>query len=161
MSIYCCEMCGLEDKLSKFIFPALVPLSSTRRQLRKMVTSGEHKSFCVPDFHVNESVMSVKRNFRTKFGKDPLSGKSVRKWYLQFKDTGCICKRKSTEVESVKCVCTSFIRSPQKSTYRASRELCILQKTVWRVLWKHLQIKPYHLQLLVDLRTCITAAISD
>jgi hypothetical protein len=95
MSVSCCEMSALEGKLSKFIFPTLVPLSSTRRQLRKMATSGE-QSFCVLDFNVNKSVVSVQRHFRTKFGTDPTSGKSVRKWYLQFQDTGCICKRKST-----------------------------------------------------------------
>jgi hypothetical protein len=60
-----------------------------------MATSGEYKSFCVCDFYVNKSVVSVQRHFRTKLGTDPPSGKSIRKWYLQFQDTGCICKRKS------------------------------------------------------------------
>jgi hypothetical protein len=41
-----CEMCALEGKPSKFIFPALVPLLSTRRQLGKVAMSGEHISFC-------------------------------------------------------------------------------------------------------------------
>jgi hypothetical protein len=61
-----------------------------------MATSGEHKSFYVLDFHVNKSVVSVQRHFRTKFGTDTPSSKSIRKWYLQFQDTGCICKRKPT-----------------------------------------------------------------
>jgi hypothetical protein len=74
--------------------PTLVPLPSTRRQLRKMETSGEHKSFCVLAFHVNKSAVSVQRHFRTKFGTDPPSDKSIRKWYLQFQDTGCICIRR-------------------------------------------------------------------
>jgi hypothetical protein len=116
ISVSCCEMCALDGKLSKFILPALVLMSSTRRQLRKMVTSGEHKSFCVLDFHVNKSVVSVQRHFRTKSGTDPPSGKSIRKWYLQFQDTGCIWKRKSTgfpstEEEAVERVCTRFIWS--------------------------------------------------
>jgi hypothetical protein len=118
-----------------------------------MVTSGEHKSFCVLDFHVNKSVVSVQRHFRTKFGTDPPSGKSFWMWYLQFKDTGCICKRNSTgrpstEEEAVERVRTSFVRSPRKSAYRASRELGIPEKNVWRVLWKRLQTRPYRLQLL-------------
>jgi hypothetical protein len=74
MGISYCEVCALEGKLSKFIFPALVPLSSNRRQLRKM-TSGERKSFRVLDFHANKSVVSVQRHFREKFGADPPSGK--------------------------------------------------------------------------------------
>jgi hypothetical protein len=86
MSVSCYEMCALESKLSKFIFPGLVPLSSTRRQLRKMATSGEHKSLCVLDFHVNKTVVSVQRYFRTKFGTDLPSDKSFRKWlHLQTK----------------------------------------------------------------------------
>jgi hypothetical protein len=67
MSVSCCEMCVLEGKLSKFIFPVMVPPASTRRQLRKMTTSGEHKSFCVLHFHVNKSVVSVQQHFWTKF----------------------------------------------------------------------------------------------
>jgi hypothetical protein len=62
-----------------------------------VATSGERKSFCVLDFYVNKCVLTVQRHFRTKFGTDPASGKSIRKCYLQFQDTGCICKRKSTD----------------------------------------------------------------
>jgi hypothetical protein len=112
-------LCALEGKLSKFIFPALVALSSTRRRLRKMAISGEHKSFCVHGFRVNKSVVSVQRHFRTKFGTDPPSGKSIRKWYLEFQDTGCICKRNSTGCPSteqaVEVVLISFVRSHRKS----------------------------------------------
>jgi hypothetical protein len=141
----------------KFIFVALIPLSSTRRQVRKMETSGEQKSFCALDFHVYKSVVNVQRHFRTTFGTDPPSGKSVLKWYLQFQDTGCICKRKSTErpsteEEAVEPVRTSSVRSPRKSTYRANRELGIPQKTVWRVLRKRLQTRPYRLQSLQALK---------
>ena len=31
------------------------------------------------------------RQFRTKFGKQPTSDNSIRKWYVQFQDTGCLC----------------------------------------------------------------------
>jgi hypothetical protein len=106
-------------QLSKFTFPALVPLLSTRRQLRKMATSGERKSFCVLNFHVNKCVVSVQRHFRTKFGTDPPSGKSIWKWYLLFQDIVCIFKKKnkkstgrpSTEEEAVERVRTSFVGS--------------------------------------------------
>jgi hypothetical protein len=122
-----------------------------------MAMSGEHKSFCVLDFHINKSVVSVQRHFRTKFWTDTPSGKLVLEWYLQFQDTGCICKQKltgqpSTEEEAVERVRTSFIRSPRKSTYRASQELGIPQKTIWRVLQKRLQLRTYRLQLLEALK---------
>jgi hypothetical protein len=47
---------------------------------------------------------------------------------------------------------TSFVWSPRKSTYRASRELGIPQKTVWWV--------PPLLVTLVDLHMHITTAIT-
>jgi len=33
----------------------------------------------------------VQRQFRTKFGKQPPSDKSIRSWYAQFQETGCVC----------------------------------------------------------------------
>jgi hypothetical protein len=94
----------------------LVLLASARSQLRKMATSGEHKAFCVLDFHTNKSVVSVQRHFRFKFGRDAPSGKSIRKWYPQFQDRGCICNRKSTGrpsigEEAVERVRATFARS--------------------------------------------------
>jgi hypothetical protein len=113
-----------------------------------MATSGEHKAFCVLNFHTNKSVVSVQRHFRLKFGRDAPSGKSIRKWYSQFQDRGCICNQKSTGhpsigEEAVERVRATFARSPQKSTYRAGRELHIPQKIVWRVLRKRWQMRPY------------------
>jgi len=32
----------------------------------------------------------VQRKFRTKSGKQPPSGNSVRRWYAQFQETGCV-----------------------------------------------------------------------
>jgi hypothetical protein len=42
----------------------------------------------------------------------------------------------------------TFVRSPQKSTYLASRELQMTQSSVWRILCKHLLAKGNRLQLL-------------
>ena len=33
----------------------------------------------------------VQRQFRTKFGKQPPYDNSVRRWYAQFQETGCVC----------------------------------------------------------------------
>ena len=46
----------------------------------------------------------------------------------------------------------AFQRSPHKSTRRASRELTITHVTVWRVLRRHLLMKPYRLHLVQALR---------
>jgi hypothetical protein len=140
-------MCALEGKLTVFIFPALVPLSSTRRQLRKMATSGEHKSFCVLDFHV--------------FGTDPPNGKSIRKWYLQFQDTRCVYERKSTgrpstEEEGVELVRAKFVRSPWPPR---SPDLTPWDFFLWGFIKDRVFVPPLPVTL-VDLRTRITAAIT-
>jgi hypothetical protein len=115
------------------------------------------KAFCVLDYHVNQSVISVQRHFRTRFNEDPPSNQSIRKWYLNFKRNGCICKKKSTgrpsvSNEVVEQVRESFTRSPQKSTVKCSRELGIPQPTVWKILRKRIKFKPYKLQLLQALK---------
>ena len=33
----------------------------------------------------------VQRQFRTKFGKQPQSDNSIRRWYAQFQETGYVC----------------------------------------------------------------------
>jgi len=33
----------------------------------------------------------VQRQFLTKFGKQPPSDNSIRRWYAQFQETGCVC----------------------------------------------------------------------
>jgi len=33
----------------------------------------------------------VQWQFRTKFGKQPTSDNSIRRWYAQFQDTVCVC----------------------------------------------------------------------
>ena len=33
----------------------------------------------------------VQRKFCTKFGKQPPSDNTIRRWYAQFQETGCVC----------------------------------------------------------------------
>jgi len=33
----------------------------------------------------------VQRQFRTKLGKQPPSDNSIRRWYAEFQQTGCVC----------------------------------------------------------------------
>lgn len=44
------------------------------RTATKMATSGKHAAFCVHDFRVNKSVVSVQQHFQTKFWTDLLNG---------------------------------------------------------------------------------------
>ena len=121
-----------------------------------MAAKGSEKAFCALTFHECRSVTIVQWQFRTKFGKEPPSHNSIRRWYAQFQETGCVCKRKSTgrpsvteeQVEQVRQV---FVRSPRKSTVRDSRDCGISQPTVRRVLRKRLKRKPYLVILLQKL----------
>jgi len=60
-----------------------------------MAVPGE-KSFCVLEYHTSKSVVTVKRAFRAKYAKHPPTDKTIRAWYKQFTETGCLCKRKSS-----------------------------------------------------------------
>jgi hypothetical protein len=89
-----------------------------------MAAPGE-KSFCVLE--------SVKN------AKDPPTDKTIRAWYKQFTETGCLCKQKSsgrplTAEDDAERVRASFLHSPKKSTGTATKELSMSKTTVWRVL---------------------------
>jgi len=123
----------------------------------KMASNGEEKAFCVLHFHVSRSVLTVKREFRTRFKKKPPAKNSIRSWYDKLQRTGCLCKGKSpgrplTSEATLERIREAFQRSSQKSTARANRELGIPQTTVWRVLRKRLQMYPYRLMMLQHLR---------
>nr|XP_053652252.1 cilia- and flagella-associated protein 251-like isoform X1 [Cherax quadricarinatus] len=99
----------------------------------------QHKAFCVLQYGRTESVIAVQRAFLRRFGIDPPMPKSIRRWYRQFEETGCLCKGKSTgrprtSEENVRRIQESFLRNPNKSTRHASRELAIPHTTVWRLL---------------------------
>ena len=54
------------------------------------------KSFCVLEYHMSKSVVTVQRAFRAKCAKEPPTDKIIRGWYKQFTETGCLCKQKSS-----------------------------------------------------------------
>jgi hypothetical protein len=92
-----------------------------------MAAPGE-KLFCVLGYHTSKSVVTVQRAFRAKYGKDPPTENTIRAWYKQFIETGCLCKQKSngrplTAEDDVQRVRTSFLHSPKKSTGNAAKEL--------------------------------------
>ena len=60
-----------------------------------MAANGSEKAFCVLTFHDCRSVTIVQRQFHTKFGKEPPSDNSIRRWYAQFQETGCVCVKET------------------------------------------------------------------
>jgi len=54
------------------------------------------KSFCVLEYYTSKSVVTVQLAFRAKYAKYPPTDKTIRAWYKQFTETGCLCKQKSS-----------------------------------------------------------------
>jgi len=101
-------------------------------------------------------VVTVQRAFRAKYGKDPPTDKTIRAWYKQFTETGCLCKQKSsgsplTAEDDVEWVRASFLHSPKKSTGTTAKEISISKTTVWRVLHNRLVFEPYLIQMVQQL----------
>jgi hypothetical protein len=46
--------------------------------------------------HTIKSVVTVQRAFHLKYAKDSPTDKTIRAWYKQFTETGCLCKQKSS-----------------------------------------------------------------
>jgi hypothetical protein len=79
----------------------LLCISTLGAQFTKMAANGSEKAFCVLTFHECRSVTIDQRQFRTKFGKESPSDYSIRRRYAQFQETGRVCKRKSTAIETI------------------------------------------------------------
>jgi len=56
-----------------------------------MAAPGVEVVLCV-GISLSKSVVTVQRAFRAK---DPPTDKTIRAWYKQFTETGCLCKQKS------------------------------------------------------------------
>jgi hypothetical protein len=115
-----------------------------------MAAPGE-KSFFVLEYHTSKSVVNVQCAFRAKYAKNPPTDKTIRAWYKQFAETGCLCKQKSSgrplTADDAEWVRANFLHSPKKSTGTAAKELYMSKTTAWRVLHKHLVFKPYRIQM--------------
>jgi hypothetical protein len=53
-----------------------------------MATRAE-KAFCVLEYARTQSIVTVQRRFRTKFGEDPPVKNSVKQWYEKFQRDEC------------------------------------------------------------------------
>jgi hypothetical protein len=113
----------------------------------KMAALPTERSWCMLEFARSNSVVAVQRAFRRQFGRHGPPVSSIRRWYEQFHNRGCICHqgkgragRPSVTEETVERVHESFVRSPRKSVSRASRELQVPDSTVRKILRKRLQL---------------------
>ncbi|PNF35310.1 hypothetical protein B7P43_G04811 [Cryptotermes secundus] len=59
------------------------------------MASLQQKAFCVLEFAKTNSVVTVQRAFRRRFGINPPCPTNIRRWFRQFQESGCLCKGKS------------------------------------------------------------------
>ena len=147
---------GTSDTLTQEIFN--FPAGRQRAVKCKMALTSQQRSWCVVEFHKANSVVTVLLAFKLKFNVDPSTNKSILKWHRNSIERGCFCDqrkghsgRPSFSEQVVDRVRESFLRSPGKSTCRASRELKVPQSTVNKILRKRLRLHPYKLQLVQKL----------
>ena len=108
-----------------------------------MALTSQQRGWCMLEFHKINSVVTVQRAFKHKFNVDPPTNKSILKWQRNFIEIGCICGRRkghsgrpSVSEQVVVRIRESYLRSPRKSTRRASRGLNVPQSTVSKILRK-------------------------
>ncbi|GFQ67261.1 DUF4817 domain-containing protein [Trichonephila clavata] len=121
------------------------------------MSSMQEKAYYVFEYAKTSSVTVVRKDiFARNFVKNRRIG-ITSKWVKPFQDTGCLCKnkspgRKETKPEVIERISDSCLRSPSKSTRRAGAELAAPHTTVWPVLQKRLQFKPYRYRLVQALK---------
>ena len=121
-----------------------------------MVTSQE-KAQCVSWFIETKSDVQTQRRYRTKYGKNPPSRSSIRRWLKKFMETGSVLdavriEQPKISAENIESVRQAF-SSPIKSIRTAARQLELLPTTVHMVLHKRLRLYAYKVQMLQRLQS--------
>jgi len=44
------------------------------------------------EYHTSKSLVTVQPAFRARYAKESPADKTIRAWYKQFTETGCLCK---------------------------------------------------------------------
>ena len=122
----------------------------------KMAASQE-KAQCFSWLIETKSDVQTQRNYRSKYGRDSPSRRSIRLWQKKFMETGTVFDtrrsgRPRTYEENIKCVRQAFQRSPMKSIRTAARQLQLPRSTVHKVLHKNLRLYAYKVQMLQALQ---------
>lgn len=121
------------------------------------MTTPQEKAQCVWWYVESKSPVTVQRQFRRQYGRDPPSKSCIMRWVKNFQETGSVkdlprSGRPGVSQQTVENVQVAFQRSPQKSIRRASRELHVPKSTIHKVLHKRLQLHPYKVQIIQHLQ---------
>ena len=118
--------------------------------------------FCVEQFVLSKSIVSVQREFRRKFGDDRQRGaapsrKIIGQWVRQWRETGSVQVKARTRrntvrsPENIQCVRIALERNPRLSVRRHSQLLNLSERSVRRILHHDLHFHPYKLQKVQEL----------
>ena len=128
-----------------------------------MKWSDEQRSFCVKTWFETRAVVSVQRQFRTRFkvgrhGAVP-SRVTILRWVAKFKKTASAkpstcarCPRYVRTPENVARIKAAVEISPQTSARKHSMRLKISDRSVRRMLSDDLKFHPYKLQMTQELQ---------
>eukprot|EP00106_Octopus_bimaculoides_P007323 XP_014774765.1 PREDICTED: uncharacterized protein LOC106872333 [Octopus bimaculoides] len=99
---------------------------------------------------VCSNTVDVQCTFVRKFSIKSPTAMQIWTWHKKFKEEGYLCRAKGfgqlvTSEETVERVRQKLLRSPKNSIRRTRLETQIPPTAVWRVLRKHLLMKPYKL----------------
>ena len=126
--------------------------------------SVQQRIFCVEQFVLSKSIVSVQREFRRKFGDDRQRGaapsrKIIGQWVRQWRETGSVQVRVRTRrntvrsPENIQRVRRALERSPRRSVRRNSQLLNLSDRSVRRILHHDLHFHSYKLQIVQELTT--------
>ena len=78
--------------------------------------TGSQKAFCVLEFAKSECIVTVQRQFRTKYELQPPTNITIHVWFRKFEKSGCLCDGKrigspDLSAERIISVRDAFVRS--------------------------------------------------
>ena len=118
--------------------------------------SGEQRAFCTATFDKTRSIIATKRKFTTKFKKQAPSKNTIKKWHLNFMESGsCITPRKAPPTtvatpQAAAVISRHFQRNQHDSIRRAFPFLNIKKTSLYKVI-KTEKFHPYKIQVLQQL----------
>lgn len=117
----------------------------------------QEKVQCVSWYIQTNSTTTVRRNFHTKYGKNPPARTTILRWVENFNSQGNVENttgrgRPSVSEQTVQTVSTYFHTHPQRSLRRAVIDLSIPYSTIQKILKKQIHMFPYKIRTFHELK---------
>ena len=108
---------------------------------RYKTAAPQEKAQSISWFIETKSDVQIQRKYGSKYGKDPPSRSSIRRWHKNYMKRGSVLDaersgRPRISKKNIERVRQAFSRSPMKSIRTATRELQLLPATVHKGVCK-------------------------